>query len=968
MGAVDEISVQIAAINKASAELKKVASDITRLDSVAGGASPGVAKLNSSVTSLGRGFLYASGQSGIMTSELGVLSSAAGGVGVAAAGAAIGVGALAGGILGSVKAAIDFESSFADIKKTVNATDAEFAQLAQANRDLAKELPLTVGEINQIGAIAGQLGISGVANIEKFEKTIASLGISTGLSADVLATAFGTLVSVLGTPIGDVDRLGSSLTALGNNFNSTEGQILDFSVRFAGVAKVLGIGAADVVGISNAFASVGVEAERGGTAVQKVLLGIQQAAVNGGKQLDLFAAITGTTADQFREMVRAGQASEVLVRFIEGLKAAGDQAVPVLEALGVGDERLTAAFLSAASAGDLTRRSLEASREAALQNVATQEEVAKRTGTTASQFQLLKNQVNDLGIELGNQLLPSVNLLLEGLNGLIGAIGATGVTVSDFAAVIIGVVPGINLLAATAAAFDGDWSSTWDSIKSVTETAVNAILSTITQLVHGLGVGVQAVRDAVKDVKGARTALDNIGLSAGLADALKNFSAGSVDFGGGTKPPFSLADVFAIAAGEGVGFQQQPSTTPPGPNPDQDELKRLIALLTQTGAAAGSVLTPLSAVSDGIISLGEALQLALSDQQVVTLELAAASNKAAEAEFRHRIELETLAAVFPGLTSSQVEFRLGLAAIADNLRETNRTAEQFRLAEDVKPELDRLRSAISEALSAPTRETLQLQLQRDNLEQRRLLLLQGGASEKDPRIKDIDRQLAGLDNLIKLREIEVDQLRIKTQLQDKSIASDADQVRQVGLLSTALSSTSTTFDSLRDAVGLQELAQIGLKDRTLEATTALQQLPAAVETILAAANSASASTAPPSAPAPSAPISAPGVGVTAARIPSLDVGVTNFAGGLAKIHKDEIVRLPAGADVFTRAQSRRLLSPAGPPAQVHAPTFNLYITADNDISRRKMEEFAQVIEERLVRKQRQSDRRGAFVTTGGGFP
>src|SRR5688572_26562377 len=50
----------------------------------------------------------------------------------------------------SAKAAIDFESSFANVRKTVNATDKELDGLAMALRQMAKEIPATTSELNAI--------------------------------------------------------------------------------------------------------------------------------------------------------------------------------------------------------------------------------------------------------------------------------------------------------------------------------------------------------------------------------------------------------------------------------------------------------------------------------------------------------------------------------------------------------------------------------------------------------------------------------------------------------------------------------------------------------------------------------------------------------------------------------------------------------------------------------------------------
>src|SRR5690606_30317656 len=65
----------------------------------------------------------------------------------------LGIGAIAG------KAAIDFESAFADVTKTVDGTDEQIAALRQGILDMAKELPTSREAIAGVAAAAGQLGI-----------------------------------------------------------------------------------------------------------------------------------------------------------------------------------------------------------------------------------------------------------------------------------------------------------------------------------------------------------------------------------------------------------------------------------------------------------------------------------------------------------------------------------------------------------------------------------------------------------------------------------------------------------------------------------------------------------------------------------------------------------------------------------------------------------------------------------------
>lgn len=125
---------------------------------------------------------------------------------------------------GAIKAATDFESSFAGVRKTVNATEEELSSLAQQIRDLAAgpdAIPLDVNKLNAVAEAAGQLGIE-KSNIIEFTRTMADLGETTNLTADEAATATAQFQNIFGVAGKEVDRFGSTLVALGNAGASTE--------------------------------------------------------------------------------------------------------------------------------------------------------------------------------------------------------------------------------------------------------------------------------------------------------------------------------------------------------------------------------------------------------------------------------------------------------------------------------------------------------------------------------------------------------------------------------------------------------------------------------------------------------------------------------------------------------------------------------------------------------------------------
>ncbi len=334
-------------------------------------------------------------------------------IGAAAIGtAAIGIGAA------SVTMAVSFESAFAGVIKTTDGLVDEFGELTDAGkemqkgfRDLSKEIPVTVEELLAIGEIGGQLGIA-KEDLVDFTRTIADMGESSNLSTEEAAVGFAQLANVMGTASGEISNMGSSVVALGNNLATNERDVLSFAQRIAGTGAVAGVTEADIFGISAAFSSVGIQAQAGGTAVSKVFLDINQAVVEGGETLEIFAATSGIKAEDFGAAWEE-DAGAVFGEFVKGLGLAGDDAGAILDALGIKDSQAIRAFLSLAQAGDLVTDAMDLSSEAYAKNTALTAEAEARYRTTESQFKIFKNTIKDVGITIGQKLLPAMNKVLE---------------------------------------------------------------------------------------------------------------------------------------------------------------------------------------------------------------------------------------------------------------------------------------------------------------------------------------------------------------------------------------------------------------------------------------------------------------------------------------------------------------------------------------------------------------------------
>lgn len=336
------------------------------------------------------------------------------------------------GVTASVKAAIDFESAFAGVKKTVDEVvdsngnvTMSYADLEKGIRDMAKELPASAVEISNVAEAAGQLGIQ-TENVLSFSKTMIDLGESTNMSATEAATALARFANITKMSQDDFDKVGSSIVELGNNFATTESEIVAMSLRLAGAGSQIGMSEADILGLSAALSSVGIESEAGGSAFSKVMINMQLAAAKGGEELESFANIAGMSASDFKHAFET-DAVGAIAAFVQGLGNAeekGTTAIELLDEMGISEVRLRDALLRAGNASDLFTKAIDTSNSAFEENTALTEEASKRYETTESKLKVLRNQVVDTAIEFGGPFVDALRNGLEAAEPLIQTLGS----------------------------------------------------------------------------------------------------------------------------------------------------------------------------------------------------------------------------------------------------------------------------------------------------------------------------------------------------------------------------------------------------------------------------------------------------------------------------------------------------------------------------------------------------------------
>lgn len=418
----------------------------------------------------------------------------------------------------ALKSSIDFESAFAGVRKTVDATEAEFAMLEAGIRDMSQRLPASANEIAAVAEAAGQLGIA-VPNILDFTEVMIGLGESSNMSATEAATSLARFANIMQMPQDQVSNLASTIVELGNNLATTEGEITELGLRLAGTGNLVGLSEAEIMGLAGAMSSVGIRAEAGGTAMSRVMQTIMTAVMAGGEELQGFATVAGVAADEFAQKFRTSPIEAVML-FSQGLARVdeeGGNTIAVLEDLSISEARASDTLLRLAGSGDVLADSIGMATSAWEENTALQEEVGRRYETTESQLSMLWNSLTEVTRTLGDALIPFLLSAIEAakpfiaalqslaewfgdldprmqtviisITGIVAAIGPVLLVFGSFAGSIANLIPLLGMIPGAAGAIGAAFT--------LLTGPVGAVIAIVTALVAVFATDFLGIRTAV---------------------------------------------------------------------------------------------------------------------------------------------------------------------------------------------------------------------------------------------------------------------------------------------------------------------------------------------------------------------------------------------------------------------------------------------------------------------------------------
>lgn len=317
--------------------------------------------------------------------------------------------ALGSTIVAPLKVAIDFESSMADVKKVVNfANEIEFKGFEKSILSLSRTIPLSATELATITASGGQLGIA-KSNLLDFTTIVAKMSTAFDMSADKAGDSIAKLMNVYGLNMKDAEKLGDAINHLSDSTAAKASDMVEALGRIGGTAKIFGLNTIQASALSSAFLSLGKSPEVAATSINALLSKLGTADKQGGKFKDALKEI-GYDAKGLKDSIDK-DANAALGDFLRALSK-----VDKKDKLGIMSDLFGAEYADdiALLTGSLNVYEDALKSTADAQNYAgsMQKEFKNRSETTANNLKLLRNNVAEIGISLGNIFLPALNAIV----------------------------------------------------------------------------------------------------------------------------------------------------------------------------------------------------------------------------------------------------------------------------------------------------------------------------------------------------------------------------------------------------------------------------------------------------------------------------------------------------------------------------------------------------------------------------
>lgn len=354
------------------------------------------------------------------------------------------------------QAAIDFESSMADVKKVVDFdTPQQFKEMGNDILEMTKTIPMAAQDLAQIVAAGGQSGIAR-EDLTGFAESAAKMGvafdISAGQAGDMMAK-WRTAFKMNQTEVVD---LADKINYLGNTTAASAPLISDVVTRIGPLGEVGGVAAGEIAALGASMVGSGIQSDVVATGLKNMILALTAGESATKSQVGALNEL-GLSAEDVAQGMQ-DNAKETILKVLGAIRGLDKvKQASVLSDL-FGKESL-GAIAPLLSNLDGVQDNLNKVADSSKYAGSMEGEFSARSETTANSLQLAKNNMEAFKIAIGNGLIPAmtpmISLLTQGVKWVSGIAqefpGAASVlgTAAVSIAIFCGAVGALSTLAGT---------------------------------------------------------------------------------------------------------------------------------------------------------------------------------------------------------------------------------------------------------------------------------------------------------------------------------------------------------------------------------------------------------------------------------------------------------------------------------------------------------------------------------------
>lgn len=332
-----------------------------------------------------------------------------------AAFAAVGTATAAATVV-SVKNAISYESSMADVAKVVDGLKddngeltAQYYGMSDALLKLSTRIPVTAKGLTQIAAAAGQSGIAR-KEIVGFAEDAAKMSVAFDTTADQAGTWMAQWRTAFKMNQKEVTTLADQINYLGNVSGANALQLSSIVTAVGSLGDVGGLSAAQIAAIGDTMASVGVGEDVTATGIAKMITTMTAGSAATEKQSKVLKKL-GIDATDLADRMQT-DAQGAIIDFMEALQKLpkAEQAAALKNYFGQESIKPISALYTNL---DELKKHFNQVADASLYAGSMEDEYASRSATTENSIQLAKNALMRLSITYGQMFAPYVKLAAD---------------------------------------------------------------------------------------------------------------------------------------------------------------------------------------------------------------------------------------------------------------------------------------------------------------------------------------------------------------------------------------------------------------------------------------------------------------------------------------------------------------------------------------------------------------------------